>query len=174
MRVELAEQRISFPPQCTCCGEPANADHSIASAKKGTQNSIAREWHFPMCEQCHIHLGIYQNGSRMAGVSLGLGVLCAFVMISWWAIVGGILLAFAAAYWAQSKAEASQRPTCATTRAPVTFVIWQGTFQLFNIQSDVYATAFLRENASKAVNLSSEAPTASAGTNADLTRQSVH
>ena len=162
MRVELSGQRISFPSQCTCCGESPNADHYVASSIN-TKTSTTCEWPFPLCDHCQAHRIIYQRGARIAGVSFGLSVLCA-VLMSWWAVVGGILLAGAIAYWTSTKAEPVQRPTCATTGPPATFVAWRGAVQVFDIPSDAYATAFLRENASNAVNLTVQARTALEGT----------
>jgi hypothetical protein len=170
MRVELAGQKISFPSQCTCCGEPPNADNYIASA---AQNSTTHHWQFPLCDQCQAHLAIAQNGGEI-GVALfcciGVGGL---YLMSWLSFGVGFLVAFAWIYLTEKKAKAALCPTYSTTGPPATFEKWQGTLQVFDIKSDVYATAFLRENASKAVNLTTQERTALAGTNADLTSQSV-
>ena len=160
MRVELSGKRISFPTQCTCCGEYPNADNYIAKATKHTRASMTREWQFPMCDQCQSHLAIYQSGTQMAGLCFGLGLVGAFV-ISWWALAVGIILAivtsYVAAHRAHSRAEAAQSPTCATAGPPAKFVGWQGAVQVFDIPSESYATAFLQENTSKVVNLTAEA-----------------
>ena len=165
--VEVSGYQFVFPQQCACCGVPPQSA-LVVSATKTTGKRVVRtatnSWQIPYCMHCLAHVAkvrlarTWLSGLVVIGIITGvaLSVFTGFwpaALVATLIAVIGVLVS--SKY--QSEASAMRLPTCCASQEAASFLGWDGTRNRFAFSSHSFATAFMKANFRKLVNISPQA-----------------
>jgi hypothetical protein len=160
MKVEVSGYQFIFPQICACCGSPPDRVLTVSASKKSGKKVVRTQintWDFPYCSRCIKH----KNSADFAIIVVAIIAITVFIIFTPLNVTVGLFVALAISLplylwlWSQAKKLCSEN--CVCVRKAVRFVNWDGTRQVFEIVSPKYASAFMRENPKKLINLSLQA-----------------
>jgi hypothetical protein len=169
MEVDLSGRTFVFPSRCACCCESSDAQLTIAAMRSWGKRVIHQEtkaWDVPYCTVCITHVGSTDNAytiSKVIRILTPVGVVIGWLSASF--LIGlalgiGIVVAGGVLFYQQrSNAKAQCKPTCASPKRAIAYLGWQGALHRFDVQSAMFAQAFMNANRQKLVNISAEAST---------------
>lgn len=159
-RLQVSAKILSWPRNCVCCMEEANAQFRAAASRttgKRVQHTTTSWWDIPYCHACLAHKAKFDS-APWAFVPLALLGIVVWIAVSVAAENQGIgvLLGLPIALlgiWPYRKAlqnaRSSLRPSCTAEKAAVQYVSWHGSFHTFTFTSRAYLDRFVAANGRK-------------------------
>lgn len=154
MLISVSAKLLTIPHECCCCGTVPSTEIAASASKKTRNTTYTKSWNFPYCTACALHVKADGSAGLVAAVGIVASIVCAFVW-GWFSLVPAAMTT--AAYVACKNNATSKRTVeCVCSGPAVYYQGWHGTFHTFVFVSHRYASAFLKGNRGKLVNVTHE------------------